>query len=218
MLLPNPFITFHMSRHATPQRLAVPATRFTPLELLRTTPLANPATSSSHRQANSWALAQTPAGAATLTSFPSPETPTPKPTLSPSGDLSPPVDLFRLIGIMEGSTEVFRPSWPRQHILLIDDHRSGVLTTPNGAPVSLRIEPKKIKRVEWEWVQGGVVCVFTIIYHDHAVEGRGPKLTLTLDKARSVRSGMLNGQVHARRLCRRLLEWNSKIEFIPPKK
>jgi hypothetical protein len=151
--------------------------------------------------------------------FPKPETPILTPTTAPLAAFVPTMDVFDLAGFMDGSTETFRSSTPGQYLRLIDDHQSGVLTTPSDAPVALRIEPKKIKRVERVAAQGGTVCVVTIFYHNSEEGGAAAEArtqTLVLEKARSTASGMLNGMVHARRLCRRLQTWNDDILWPSP--
>jgi hypothetical protein len=128
------------------------------------------------------------------------------------------MDVFDLSGVMDGSTEIFRSSAPGQFLRLIDDHQSGAFVTPSDAPVAVRIEPKRVERVERVSVGGGAVCVVTISFRADGTEGGdgGRKMTLVLEKARSTASGMLNGFVHARRLCHRLQEWNRGIEFPSP--
>jgi hypothetical protein len=125
------------------------------------------------------------------------------------------MDVFDLSGVMDGTTEIFRSAAPGQFLRLIDDHQSGVFVTASDAPVAVRIEPKRVERVERVSVGGGSVCVVTITYRADGGDN-GRKMTLVLEKARSTASGMLNGSVHARRLCRRLQEWNGEIEFPSP--
>jgi hypothetical protein len=126
------------------------------------------------------------------------------------------MDVFDLAGVMDGSVEVFRSAAPGQYLRLIDDHQTGVFSTASDAPVALKIEPKRVKMVERVSVQGGAVCVVTVTLRADEGGEEGKKLTLVLEKARSTASGMLNGFVHARRLCRRLQEWNPEIAFPSP--
>jgi hypothetical protein len=121
------------------------------------------------------------------------------------------MDVFDLAGFMDGSTELFRSAAPGQYLRLIDDHQTGVFTTPSDAPLSLRIDPRRIKTAERVAAQGGAVCVVTIVYHSNGGEQPGWTQTLVLEKARSTARGMENGMVHARRLCRRLQTWNGAI-------
>ncbi|KAK4149041.1 hypothetical protein C8A00DRAFT_19230 [Chaetomidium leptoderma] len=203
-----------------PIQVPLPAATFTPMLQLSTTPLATPATSVGNTRANSPALAQGKAGTSTSTtaSFSKPETPSLTPTLPQPGSFLPTMDVFDLTGFMDGSAEIFRYNTPGQYLRLVDDHQSGVFTTPSDAPVSLKIEPKKIKVVERATAQNGAVCVVTITYHPGEGEGEseGRVHTLVMEKARSTASGMQNGVVHARRLCRRLVAWNPDIDFPSP--
>ncbi|SPQ26709.1 73aee939-6f86-4e08-aad8-251dcb7b4b11 [Thermothielavioides terrestris] len=133
------------------------------------------------------------------------------------------MDVFDLAGFMEGNTEVFRSSGPGQYLRLIDDHQSGVFTTPSDAPVSVRIEPRQISTVERVPAQNGAACVVKITYRASADGGGGTgggagggaspsrTQTLVLETTRSTASGMQTGMVHARRLCRRLGFWNPDI-------
>ena len=191
----------------------------------KTTPLATPTTSVPNTRANSPTLSQQPkTDSPTTASFPKPETPILTPTLAqPPAAFLPTMDVFDLVGFMDGATEQFRSTAPGQYLRLIDDHQSGALTTPSDSEVTVRIDPAKIKTVERATVQGGAVCVVTISYqqprHDDNAVGDGGKphtQTVVLEKARSTASGMQNGTVHARRLCRRLQEWNESILFPTP--
>jgi len=121
------------------------------------------------------------------------------------------MDVFDIAGVMEGSTEIFRAAPPGQYLRLIDDHQSGVFTTPSDASVVLRLDPKEMKSVERVAAQNGAVCVVTISYRPKDGEAEGRTQTLVLEKARSTAAGLLNGVAHARRLCRRLQWWNGDI-------
>jgi hypothetical protein len=124
------------------------------------------------------------------------------------------MDVFDIAGFMEGTTELFRSPTPGHYLRLIDDHQSGVFTTPSDAPVQVKLDPKKIERVERVSVQGGTVCVVTVVYRaEGGGEGQeeGKVWTMVLEKARSTASGVSNGMAHARRLCRRLAIWNGEI-------
>jgi hypothetical protein len=130
------------------------------------------------------------------------------------------MDVFDVAVFMENDREVFRSDAPGQCLRLIDDHQNGVFTTPSDAPVSLKVEPRKIKSVERVPSQGGAACVVKLIYHADKPQGQSDgegerTQTLVLEKARSTASGMQNGVVHARRFCRRLLEWNPDISNPP---
>ncbi|KAK4099438.1 hypothetical protein N658DRAFT_498366 [Parathielavia hyrcaniae] len=204
-----------------PIQVPPPATAFTPMSRLNASPLATPATSTTNTRANSPALPQhqSKTGTPIVTGFPRPDTPTLTPTLSQPtpGAFLPTMDVFDLAGVMEGSTEVFRSTTPGTYLRLIDDHQSGVFTTPSDAPVALRIEPKRVEKVERVSAQGGAVCVVAITYRaEPGQDGERRKQTLVLEKARSTASGMQYGLVHARRLCRRLREWNPEIELPSP--
>lgn len=211
---PAPEPTQRREQPPPPIQLPPPPTGFTPIRQLKTTPLATPTTSAPNTRANSPTLAQAKADTPTTAMFPKPETPILTPTTAPPAAFVPTMDVFDLAGFMDGSTEVFRSSAPGQYLRLIDDHQNGVLTTASDAPVALRIEPKKVKTVERAAAQGGTACVVTIVYHgseEAGAEGEPRMQTLVLEKARSTASGMLNGVVHARRLCRRLQHWNEHI-------
>ncbi|KAK4034846.1 hypothetical protein C8A01DRAFT_48843 [Parachaetomium inaequale] len=194
-----------------PIQLPPPPTTLPAILHLNTTPLATPTASAGNTRANSPVPTHTKTSTPTTASFPKPETPTLTPTLSqqPSGFL-PTMDVFDLAGFMDGSTELFRSAAPGQYLRLIDDHQTGVFTTPSDAPLSLRIDPRRIKTAERAAAQGGAVCVVTIVYHSNGGEP-GWTQTLVLEKARSTARGMENGMVHARRLCRRLQTWNAAI-------
>lgn len=207
-----------------PIQLPLPPTNLTTiLHVNTTTPLATPTASAVNTRANSPALTHpktdTPTTTTTSTttaSFPHPETPSLTPTLTtptqqPSGFL-PTMDVFDIAGFMDGTTELFRSPTPGRYLRLIDDHQSGVFTTPSDAPVQIKLEPKKIERVERVSVQGGAVCVVTIVCRPEEEDGaEGRVWTLVLEKARSTASGVSNGMAHARRLCRRLVIWNGEI-------
>ena len=186
----------------------------------KTTPLATPTTSVPNTRANSPTLSQQPkTDSPTTASFPKPETPILTPTLAqPPAAFLPTMDVFDLVGFMDGAVERFRSAAPGQYLRLIDDHQSGVLATPSDSEAAVRIDPAKIKTVERATVQGGAVCVVTITYQQplHDVGANPHTQTVVLEKARSTASGMQNGTVHARRLCRRLHEWNESILFPTP--
>lgn len=210
---------------APPVQLPSLSATLPPMLHLRTTPLATPTASASNTRSNSPTPAQqaksaTPTtAAATTTSSAKPETPSLTPTVAqqpPPAAFLPSMDVFDLAGAMEGATEIFRASAPGQTLRLIDDRQSGVLATPSDAAVALRIDAKKVKTAERLSVQGGAVCVVTLIYQGEG-EAEGARQTLVLEKARSTASGMLNGMVHARRLCRRLVELNPGVACPPPK-
>jgi hypothetical protein len=121
------------------------------------------------------------------------------------------MDVFDVAGVMEADKEVFRAESPGQYLRLIDDHQSGVFTTPADAPVSLRLDPKEMKSVERVAAQNGAVCVVTITYRVIKEGDEERTQTLVLEKARSTAAGLLNGVAHARRFCKRLYEWNGEI-------
>jgi hypothetical protein len=133
------------------------------------------------------------------------------------------MDVFDLAGFMDGDTEVFRSAHPGQYLRLIDDHQSGVLTTPSDAPTAVRIDPRKVKVAERVSAQGGSVCVVTLVYQAEDGEGGGGEgsgvgktQTLVFERARSTARGMENGALHARRLCKRLSSWNKEVECPTP--
>ena len=141
----------------------------------------------------------------------------------PSGGTGPPApttDVFDVAGFVEDGTELFAATVPGQFLRLVDDHRTGVIKTPPGAPVALVVDPAQVRVVERVPAQGGAVCVVKILYHDGSTGdgngGQGRTQTLVFEKARSTASGLLNGVVHARRFCRRLKAWNPAISCPSP--
>ncbi|KAH6842647.1 hypothetical protein B0I37DRAFT_200940 [Chaetomium sp. MPI-CAGE-AT-0009] len=220
---PAPPEPIHRREQAPPPiQLPPPQTTLPSILHLNTTPLATPTGSASNTRANSPALGHggkagspNPAG-----SFSKPETPTLTPTLAqtPTGGFLPTMDVFDVAGFMDGDTELFRSAHPGQYLRLIDDHQSGVLATPSDAPLAVRIDPRRVKVAERVSVQGGAVCVVTVVYlpEEGAGEGAGRTQTLVLEKARSTARGMENGALHARRLCKRLSTWNNAVECPAP--
>ncbi|EAQ84759.1 hypothetical protein CHGG_08773 [Chaetomium globosum CBS 148.51] len=216
-----------------PIQLPPPQATFPSMLHLNTTPLATPTTSASNTRANSPALGHHSNNNKTGSpnpnnNFSKPETPTLTPTLAqtPTGSSSgggflPTMDVFDLAGFMDGDTELFRSAHAGQYLRLIDDHQSGLLTTPSDASVAVRIDPRRVRSVERVSVQGGAVCVVTVVYQAEgevggAGGGVGKTQTLVLEKARSTARGMENGALHARRLCKRLSSWNNAVECPTP--
>ncbi|KAK4236005.1 hypothetical protein C8A03DRAFT_36110 [Achaetomium macrosporum] len=192
-------------------QLPPPPNTWSQIPQLSTTPLATPTASAANTRSNSPVL-PLPKIAAPTPGFTKPETP----ILTPTSGFVPTMDVFDVAGFMEDGKEIFRSGASGQFLRVIDDHQSGILTTPPDAPVSLMVEPRKIKSVTRVPSQGGLVCVVKLTYHAEKAEGRSDgegerTQTLVLEKARSTSSGMQNGVVHARRFCRRLLEWNPDI-------
>ncbi|KAL2134872.1 hypothetical protein VTI74DRAFT_10598 [Chaetomium olivicolor] len=143
-----------------------------------------------------------------------------QPQPPPSVGFLPTMDVFDLVGFMEGTTEVYRSPAPGEFLRLIDDHKTGVLKTADDEPVSVRVEARRIKVVERMGEEGGVRCVVRVVYHaDNDDSGNGGEertQTLVLDKARSTSSGMQTGMVHARRFCRRVQHWNDGVDCPAP--
>lgn len=193
---------------------------------LNTTPLATPTTSADNTRANSPAFGQqnkTDSPLVTGSSFGGkPETPTLTPTLSqaPASAFVPTMDVWELVGLMDGDKEVFRSSGQGQTLRLIDDHQSGTLTTPSDAPVAVRIDLKKVRSAQRTSAQNGSVCVMDLTCDVDDGEGEGGDKntgrtqvrTLVFDKAKSGGRGVEIGTLHARRLCRRLKYWNGAVE------
>jgi len=108
-------------------------------------------------------------------------------------------DVFDISGFMDGRTELFRSSQPGHYLRLIADIQSNDFTTLSDASVQIKLEPRKIKRLERVSAQGGAVGIVTIFYHPTEEGKEGKVWTVVLENA-----GSMSGWQHARRLYRRL--------------
>ncbi|KAK4145626.1 uncharacterized protein C8A04DRAFT_10544 [Dichotomopilus funicola] len=204
-----------------PIQLPSAATALPGILRLNTTPLATPKTSANNTRANSPVFGQqtkTDSPLMTGSSFGGkPETPTLTPTLlqAPASAFVPTMDVWELVGLMDGDKEVFRSSGQGQTLRLIDDHLSGSLTTPADAPVTVKIDLKKVRSAQRTSAQNGAVCVVDLtcdVDDGNEQGGKTQVYTLVFDKAKSGGRGVEIGTLHARRLCRRLKHWNGAVE------
>ncbi|KAL2162326.1 hypothetical protein VTH06DRAFT_7239 [Thermothelomyces fergusii] len=212
----------NQERKAPPIQLPPLTTTLPPISQLNAAPLATMNPMGGNSRANSPTLAHhaSRSGTPVTAGFAKAENPALVPMLPLPPNVVPTMDVFDLVGFMDGNKELFRSAEPGQFLRLIDDHQSGVLTTASDSPVQLRIDPRRIKSAERVSAQAGAACVVTLVYlpTNDAREGdqegeAGPAhtQTLVLEKARSTARGLENGTLHARRLCRRLQAWNPAI-------
>lgn len=113
-----------------------------------------------------------------------------------------PMDIFKLTGLMEGTTELFRSSKPGDYLRLVYNPWTSILTTQADARVQIKLDPKRIERLERASSRDGTVGVVTIFYYPTEVGIEGKVWTVVLGELDMSGAGWL---------CRMLRNWNCDI-------